>query len=396
MLCKQCGAEIEDTAIFCENCGARQKSVEYNDDKTFWIFDEPSPQNETFMAENPSGRSQSVNQAQAQQQAYGNYSHAQASGQNYANDSQPQASGQSYANNSQPQAPKQSYANSPRPQAAQQGYANSPQPQAAQYSSAPANIKVSCGTAISLYFENYFNFSGRASKLEYCWIWMLTQAISVLEYILSIILQTNFGSTEAAWTILIVNSIIAAVTTIPSLSLTIRRLHDIGKPWTWCFIILIPIAGLFIFLYYMMIKNSDGDNRWGPAPGNGVSRFVQAPTHTGAPVNTDRAYQKAISDNDIYVIAQQYAPFDLNAPGAKAQMDSALGRLIPTFTGIENLSGVIMICDQKILSNNIALTDTDTLFVAFKALCYYMGQGCDANTLGAVRQEIVSVLKSRV
>lgn len=383
MLCKQCGAEIEDTATFCENCGARQKSVEDDDDKTFWIFDEPSSQNETFTAESPSDRSQSVNQAQAQQQAYENYSQAQASGQNDTN-------------NSQSQAPRQSYVNSPRPQAAQQGYANSPRPQAAQYSSAPADIKISCGTALSLYCKNYSNFSGRASKLEYCWIWLLTQAISVLEYILSIILQTNFGSTEAAWTILIVNSIIAAVTTIPSLSLTIRRLHDIGKPWTWCFIILIPIAGPFIFLYYMMIKNSDGDNRWGPAPGSSSSRFVQTPTHTGAPVNTGRAYQKAISDNDIYVMAQQYAPFDLNAPGAKAQMDSALGRLIPTFTGFENLSGVIMICDQKILSNNIALTDTDTLFVAFKALCYYMGQGCDANTLGAVRQEIVSVLKSRV
>lgn len=379
MLCKQCGAEIEDTAIFCENCGARQKSVEDDDDKTFWIFDEPSSQNETFTAESPSDRSQSVNQAQAQQQAYENYSQAQASGQNDTN-------------NSQSQAPRQSYVNSPRPQAAQQGYANSPRPQAAQYSSAPADIKISCGTAIGLFFKNYFNFSGRASKTELAWAYSFKYTLIMLLFSIARLAE-EFWLVKELW---IVCFVVVLALVIPSLSLSIRRLHDIGKPGTWWFIIFVPIAGPLIFIYYIYDKNSDGDNRWGPAPGSSSSRFVQTPTHTGAPVNTGRAYQKAISDNDIYVMAQQYAPFDLNAPGAKAQMDSALGRLIPTFTGIENLSGVIMICDQKILSNNIALTDTDTLFVAFKALCYYMGQGCDANTLGAVRQEIVSVLKSRV
>lgn len=381
MLCKQCGAQIKDTAIFCEHCGARQQSVE-DDDKTFGIFSDFSPQNETYSAKSPSSRSLPVNQAQTQRQ-------------NYANSPQPQAPQNHYSNYSQPRTPQQNYSNYSQPRAPQQNYSN--YSQAPQYSGTSANNKVGFGTAISLFFKNYFNFNGRASKLEYCWVWMLTQAMNVLGYIMSIAVQTNAVPVAAAKTVLGLYIIIMIVIAIPSLSLSIRRLHDIGKPWTWCFIVLIPIAGSIIFLYYMLAKNSDGDNRWGPAPGSvRKTDCASASNSAGTPANTGSAYKRTLSDNDIYVMAQRCAPVDLNTPEAKSRMDEALRRLIPTYTGIENLSGAIMICDKKILSGSIASANTNTLFMAFKALCYYMGQGCDVNILGSVRQEIVSVLKSRL
>ena len=49
----------------------------------------------------------------------------------------------------------------------------------------------------------------------------------------------------------IVVSIWGILNIIPGLSISIRRLHDIGKGWAWIFISLIPFAGPIILIVFL-------------------------------------------------------------------------------------------------------------------------------------------------
>ena len=71
---------------------------------------------------------------------------------------------------------------------------------------------VGFGAAISRGFSNYFTFSGRATRAEY-WFWIL------------------FSSLVPA--IPLVGWLIGLAVLIPSVAVTSRRLHDIGKSAWW-------------------------------------------------------------------------------------------------------------------------------------------------------------------
>jgi len=154
---------------------------------------------------------------------------------------------------------------------------------------------------------------------------------------------------------------------------------------------LIPIAGGIILLI-QFLKDSEGDNQWGPGPA-GVA--YGAPQFANAPVNNVAPAQRVVTDNDIYAMAQNHEPINLNTQDAKRMMDMALGKIVPTYTGIENLAGAMMLCDPQSIKASIAATDTDTLLVIFKALGFYIGQGGDANILGMVQQNVLATLKTR-
>lgn len=105
--------------------------------------------------------------------------------------------------------------------------------------------RVGFGKAIALFFKNYVNFSGRATRSEYWWAYLFTALVSfVASYIPA------------------VGPLILVALYIPGLSISVRRLHDIGKSWTYLFMALIPIAGPII-LIINFCKESDGDNQWG-------------------------------------------------------------------------------------------------------------------------------------
>ena len=53
---------------------------------------------------------------------------------------------------------------------------------------------------------------------------------------------------------------------IPSLAVTVRRLHDAGHSGWWYFISLIPFVGGIILLVMLCEDSQDGDNKYGPNP----------------------------------------------------------------------------------------------------------------------------------
>ena len=106
--------------------------------------------------------------------------------------------------------------------------------------------------------QNYANFSGRASRAEY-WYFMLFYGI--FNVVGEMVTQT---SQDPA--IVIIFLIILLGLLIPTISIGVRRLHDIGKSgWFW-FFIFIPCVGGLILLIWAIEDSQPGDNQYGPNP----------------------------------------------------------------------------------------------------------------------------------
>lgn len=112
--------------------------------------------------------------------------------------------------------------------------------------------------AISSCFKNYFNFNGRARRSEYWFFYLFTL---IVEIIIKCIYYTANNSVVSAIAIILLVGF-----AIPKLSVTVRRLHDIGKSALSLLCILIPLAGPIIILIFMVKDGDEGDNQYGPSP----------------------------------------------------------------------------------------------------------------------------------
>lgn len=108
---------------------------------------------------------------------------------------------------------------------------------------------VSFVEAIVLFFKNYVNFKGRATRSEFWWA-----------FLFYVIVGTVAGIISSG-----VSAIVTLVFCLPQLAISIRRLHDTGKSWLYYLLGFIPIAGMIILIVFWC-QPSDGDNQWGPDP----------------------------------------------------------------------------------------------------------------------------------
>ena len=113
--------------------------------------------------------------------------------------------------------------------------------------------------------EKYADFSGRASCSEF-WrynlgILLLEICTLVLLLFVGLVTDTGLKMAMVAYVLLI---IIGLAITIPSLAVTIRRLHDINKSGWFFFIYFIPIIGPFWMLILLATRGDAGPNRFGP------------------------------------------------------------------------------------------------------------------------------------
>lgn len=118
--------------------------------------------------------------------------------------------------------------------------------------------KVSFGEAIALFFKNYFNFNGRSTRSEYWWIVLFIFLVNLVLGFLGGIMGINDDRGNNVF-----SSLFTLACFVPNLSLTVRRLHDIGKSWLYFLFVLIPLAGPIILIVWMATR-SDFDNMWGP------------------------------------------------------------------------------------------------------------------------------------
>ena len=108
--------------------------------------------------------------------------------------------------------------------------------------------------AIKICFQKFFIFTNRASRSEYWWF--------ILFYIISATIPTFVPNEN----VVVFGYIMSFLLFIPSIAVTVRRLHDINKSGWFIFISLIPILGSIIVLVMTIEKGTLGKNRFGEYP----------------------------------------------------------------------------------------------------------------------------------
>ncbi len=116
-------------------------------------------------------------------------------------------------------------------------------------------------------FENYANFTGRARRSEYWYFTLFNVLVGVLAMVLMIvsIALDNDNPLIAAF-IYLAYGVYSLAIIIPSLAVTVRRLHDVGKSgWNilWAFL---PIVGPILLLVWYCTDSEIGENKWGANP----------------------------------------------------------------------------------------------------------------------------------
>ena len=121
------------------------------------------------------------------------------------------------------------------------------------------------------FFAKYATFSGRTSRKTF---WMTVLGIFVITFLISFVSSLVFGTTEIptevaaeealktyfgnpANIILMVWSLIMIV---PSIAMSVRRLHDINKSGWWYLLSFIPFGSIVLFVFYCLPSVNEGNN----------------------------------------------------------------------------------------------------------------------------------------
>ena len=57
---------------------------------------------------------------------------------------------------------------------------------------------------------------------------------------------------------------------VPSIAVSVRRLHDTGRSGWWLLIGLIPLIGFIVLIVFLATDGEPGDNEYGPNPKSSV------------------------------------------------------------------------------------------------------------------------------
>lgn len=114
---------------------------------------------------------------------------------------------------------------------------------------------MSFADAVRSVFSKYATFSGRARRSEFWWFALFSG-----------IVQTVMSLLDAAIGNRILGLLVALALLLPSLAVTVRRLHDTGRSGWWIFIALIPLVGVIVLLVFELQDSQPESNAYGPSP----------------------------------------------------------------------------------------------------------------------------------
>ena len=223
--CIHCGMEIPDNSKFCTNCGAPQESVPQTPP--------PQPQQNIYNTPHDSFASQQTGQDffGGQQNSFGGQQSSfggQQTDQYSRPDYNSSHTGSSYGGGS-------------------------------PFSEKPT---LTFAEAVQTCFSKYATFSGRARRSEY---WYFSLFCILVSFALGVVGNMIFGTPENGGNNML-QSIFSIAVLIPSLSVSWRRLHDIGKSGAWWLLNLIPLIGQIILIYFACKDSEPGENQYGMSP----------------------------------------------------------------------------------------------------------------------------------
>ena len=120
--------------------------------------------------------------------------------------------------------------------------------------------------------KKYAVFNGRARRMEY-WYFVLFNIIVLIVLSLIDVLLGTFNIVQGVG---LLSGIYSLAVLIPTIAVTVRRLHDIDRTGWWILINLIPLIGTIVLLVFELTPGTPGSNSYGPDPkqATGEARVV--------------------------------------------------------------------------------------------------------------------------
>tara|TARA_B100000953_G_scaffold34650_1_gene27299 strand:+ start:1968 stop:2357 length:390 start_codon:yes stop_codon:yes gene_type:complete len=124
------------------------------------------------------------------------------------------------------------------------------------------------GNAIKHAFIKCFDFKSRSSRSEFWYFYLFTTILGFIGLQIDRLLNLEILGLQFAQEVIILGPIyifLYFLFFIPSLSLYIRRLHDINRSGWWLLIALIPFIGIITLIFFWCLKGTQEKNTYGDA-----------------------------------------------------------------------------------------------------------------------------------
>lgn len=115
-------------------------------------------------------------------------------------------------------------------------------------------------------YKRYAEFDGRSRRKEY---WMFT-LLYVIVYAICLVFggvlagEDPSGGIGMIFVLALVVFVVGSF--IPSLAVTVRRLHDTDRSGWWILISLVPLVGPIVLLVFTVMDGTPGANKFGSSP----------------------------------------------------------------------------------------------------------------------------------
>ncbi|HEY1428858.1 MAG TPA: DUF805 domain-containing protein [Candidatus Tumulicola sp.] len=110
----------------------------------------------------------------------------------------------------------------------------------------------------------YVVFSGRARRSEY-WYFVLFNSLFALAWAFLVGFCGSLGGENRTMMRIFVE-LVPLATLLPTIAVSIRRLHDTGRTGWWYLLALVPILGSIVLIVFFIEEGPSEENRYGPDP----------------------------------------------------------------------------------------------------------------------------------
>ena len=110
--------------------------------------------------------------------------------------------------------------------------------------------------------RKYAVFDGRARRMEY-WMFVL---INCLIFVVLSVLDTVVGLFSLGNSVGALTGLYWLVVLVPSVAVTVRRLHDTDRSGWWALLALLPVLGTIVLFVFCVLDGTPGPNRFGENP----------------------------------------------------------------------------------------------------------------------------------
>ncbi|WP_068546438.1 DUF805 domain-containing protein [Thalassotalea crassostreae] len=110
--------------------------------------------------------------------------------------------------------------------------------------------------------KRYATFRGRSRRSEY---WFFTLFNVLISFGLAFI-DGMVGSFDANSGVGMLSGFYTLAIIIPSIAVAVRRLHDTERTGWWLLLLLIPLIGPLVILFFMVSNGNSGANEYGDDP----------------------------------------------------------------------------------------------------------------------------------